>query len=116
MIDQNKFAQNWIADWNSHDLDEILSHYTDDFEITTPMIKMALGNDTGTLKGKQAIREYWEQALQKFPDLEFKLFNVAQGVHSVVLYYQSVMDKKAMEVMFFDDDNKIYKVIAHYSD
>lgn len=116
MIDKNEFAQNWIADWNSHDIQRILSHYTDNFEITTPMIKMALGDDTGTLKGKQAIREYWEQALQKFPDLEFKLFDVAQGVHSIVLYYQSVMDKKAMEVMFFNDNHKIYKVIAHYSD
>ena len=111
-----EFAEKWITDWNSHDLEKILSHYTDDFEITTPMIKMALGNNTGTLKGKQAIREYWKKALEKFPDLEFKLFDITKGVNSVVLYYQSVMDKKAMEVMFFNNENKIYKVIAHYSD
>ena len=115
-MDEKEFAQKWIKDWNSHDLDKILSHYTDDFEITTPMIKMALGNDTGKLKGKPAIREYWSKALEKFPDLNFKLFDVASGVNSIVLYYQSVMNKKAMEVMFFNDENKIYKVIAHYSD
>ena len=115
-MDTKKFAEKWIRDWNSHDLEKILKHYTEDFEITTPMIKIALGNDTGTLKGKKSIREYWEKALKKFPELEFTLFDVTRGVNSLVLYYQSVMDKKAMEVMFFDSENKIYKVIAHYSD
>ncbi len=116
MIDKNEFARKWIADWNSHDLNQILSHYTDDFEITTPMIKMALGDNTGTLKGKVAVREYWTKALEKFPGLHFELFDVAQGVNSLVLYYQSILGKKAMEVMFFDPENKIYKVIAHYTD
>ena len=43
------FAENWITSWNTHNLDEILSHYSDDIEVTTPMIKMALGEETGTL-------------------------------------------------------------------
>ena len=47
------FANDWIESWNSHDLDRILTHYSDDFEITTPMIKIFLGIDTGTLQGKQ---------------------------------------------------------------
>lgn len=34
-----KFAEKWIISWNSHNLDDILSHYSEDIEITTPMIK-----------------------------------------------------------------------------
>lgn len=60
------FAKDWIESWNSHDLDRILTHYSDDFEITTPMIKTFLGIDTGTLQGKQNIKEYWAVALEKF--------------------------------------------------
>ncbi|MCP4680373.1 MAG: nuclear transport factor 2 family protein, partial [Deltaproteobacteria bacterium] len=60
-----EFAEEWIAAWNAHDLDRILAHYTDDFEITSPMIKVALGVETGTLKGKDAIRKYWQAALAK---------------------------------------------------
>jgi ketosteroid isomerase-like protein len=26
------FASEWIEAWNSHDLDRILAHYSDDFE------------------------------------------------------------------------------------
>ena len=55
-IDARDFAREWIDAWNSHDLDRILSHYSDDFEITTPMIKVAMGEETGTLKGKKHIR------------------------------------------------------------
>ncbi len=115
-MNERQFAERWIKSWNSHDLDNILSHYTDDFEITTLMIKMALGLDTGTLKGKKAIGGYWAKALEKFPNLHFELYEAAGGVNSIVLYYKSVMEKKAIEVMFFNDESKVYKVIAHYTD
>ena len=118
-----KFAQEWIDAWNSHDLSRILAHYRDDFEITTPMIKMALGGDTGTLKGKVAIGAYWQAALEKMPDLHFELLDVTEGVDSIAVYYKSVLDKLAVEVMFFDDnveddsktsDKKVSRVVVHY--
>ncbi len=109
------FAKEWIEAWNSHDLDRILTHYSEDVEITTPMIKMALGNDSGSLKGKEAVGVYWRQALIKLPDLHFELIDVATSVNSVAVYYKSVMNKNTMEVMFFDADGKVNKIIAHYT-
>ncbi|MBC7124495.1 MAG: hypothetical protein H5T24_02610 [Bacteroidales bacterium] len=35
-MNSTKFAEQWIKSWNSHDLNEILSHYSDDIVITTP--------------------------------------------------------------------------------
>ncbi|GJM31601.1 MAG: hypothetical protein DHS20C18_06020 [Saprospiraceae bacterium] len=115
-MDAKEFAKNWVEAWNSHDMNEILHHYTDDFEITTPMIKMALGIDTGTLKGKEAIADYWSKALEKMPDLKFELYDVTKSVNSIALYYQSVMNKRSIEVMFFNEEGLITKVIAHYTD
>jgi ketosteroid isomerase-like protein len=114
-VDTKKFAKEWIESWNSHDLDRILSHYSDNFEITTPMIKVALGIETGTLKGKENIRHYWEAALKKVPDLHFELKEVTGGVGSIALFYKSVLGKMAIEVMFFNDDGKVNKAIAHYT-
>ena len=114
-VDAEFFAREWIAAWNSHDLDRILDHYRDDFEITTPMIKVVMGVETGLLKGKDAARNYWEAALERVPDLRFTLKEVMQGVDSIALYYESVMGKMAIEVMFFDEEGKISKVLAHYS-
>ncbi|WP_294294153.1 hypothetical protein [uncultured Chryseobacterium sp.] len=42
-MDHQKFAAAWISAWNSHDLENILSHYSDDLMITTPMITLATG-------------------------------------------------------------------------
>ncbi|GJN62558.1 nuclear transport factor 2 family protein [Elizabethkingia anophelis] len=115
MSKAQQFAKIWIEAWNSHDMNAILSHYSEDIEITTPMIKMALGEGDGSLKGKEAVADYWRRALDKMPDLHFELYDVTEGVGSVALYYKSVMDKKAVEVMFFNEEGKVNKMFAHYT-
>ncbi|MDQ6926152.1 MAG: nuclear transport factor 2 family protein, partial [Candidatus Eremiobacteraeota bacterium] len=30
------FAKSWIDAWNAHDIEGILAHYTDDFEMSSP--------------------------------------------------------------------------------
>lgn len=113
-MNHRNFAEEWIRAWNSHDLEDILSHYTDDIEITTPMIVMATGGKESTLKGKEAVRQYWRKALDKFPDLHFELIQSTAGVNSVALFYRSIMDKHAVEVMFFNEEGKINTMYAHY--
>jgi ketosteroid isomerase-like protein len=59
MVDKSfadHFAADWIESWNSHDLGRILSHYTDDFEMSSPLIVQLAGQPSGKLKGKEAIR------------------------------------------------------------
>ncbi len=113
--DKNEFAMKWIDSWNSHDLDKILDHYDDDFTITSPMIKVALEIDTGTLNGKDKIRQYWQAALNKVQDLHFELIDVTESIDSIAIYYKSVFNKKAFEVFFFNDSGKVNKAIAHYN-
>ncbi|GAB3958660.1 nuclear transport factor 2 family protein [Spirosoma harenae] len=114
-MDHYSFADEWIASWNAHDLTAILAHYADDIEIFTPMIKLATGGDQESLVGKEAVRAYWQKALDNIPDLQFKLLEVTTGVNSVALYYESVMNKKAIEVMFFNDQGKVSRMYAHYT-
>ena len=114
-MDPKKFAIEWVRSWNSHDLDDILSHYADDVEITSPMIRLATGIESSTLHGKDVIKDYWAKALNKIPDLHFELLEVTQGINSIALYYKSVMNKMSIEVMFFNDDGKVNKIFAHYS-
>jgi hypothetical protein len=113
--DSKKFAAEWIESWNSHDLDRILSHYTDDVEVTTPMIKVAMGIDSGTLQGKAIVRQYWQAAIERVPDLHFELVECTLSIDSIAIYYKSVMGRMAIEVMFFDPNAKVSKVIAHYN-
>lgn len=113
--DARQFAEHWVNAWNKHDLEEVLSHYTDDFEMTTPMIQKVLGIASGTLKGKKAVGDYWRAALQKMPDLKFTLIDVTSGVDSVSLYYDAVLGKRAIETFFFSRDGKVFKALATYN-
>ncbi len=115
-MESHKFAQKWIESWNSHNLNDILNHYSEDIEITSPMIKIAGGINTGTLQGKESVANYWEKALNKIPDLHFELIDVTESVNSIAIYYKSVMNKKAIEVMFFNEQGKVNKMIAHYTE
>ena len=66
MIDKKfaeHFARDWIDSWNSHDLDRVLSHYSDQFEMSSPVIIQIAGEPSGTLKGKDAVGAYWAKAL-----------------------------------------------------
>jgi ketosteroid isomerase-like protein len=113
--DAQAFALEWVAAWNSHDLDRILSHYADDFQMTSPFITKMINEPTGTIKGKEKVRGYWAMALERIPDLRFDLIEVLSSVDSITIYYHAVLGKRAAEVLFFDDKGKVTRGIAHYN-
>src|SRR5262245_14610766 len=117
LIDRNfaeRFAQEWVDAWNSHDLDRILSHYSDDFAFSSPRIVELMGEPTGTLIGKSAIRPYWAKALALTPDLRFELHTILTGIDSLVLYYKSSAGRLAAEAFEFDERGIVRKSAAHY--
>jgi ketosteroid isomerase-like protein len=113
--DIKTFVNEWIAAWNSHDIDKIMNYYAEDVEVSSPIIKIAFGIDSGTLIGKDNVRKYWGAALEKVPDLRFELIEVAQGINSVAIYHRAIENMMLIEVMFFNDKGKISRVVAHYN-
>jgi len=107
------FSKEWIESWNSHDLDRILSHYADDFTMSSPYIAQLAGVASGSLAGKAAVRAYWAAALEKMPTLRFELVQTLIGVESVTLYYRGVRGMAA-EVFFFGPDQRVIRAAAHY--
>jgi hypothetical protein len=117
MIDRQfaeRFAREWTEAWNSRDLDRILSHYAEDFEFSSPRIVELMGEPTGALAGKDAIRPYWARALARTPELKFELLTVLLGINSLVLYYKGSTGRLAAEVFEFDEHGVVQKSAAHY--
>lgn len=108
------FAAEWIDAWNAHDLDRVLSHYADDFEMSSPVIIQIANEPSGVLKGKTAVGAYWKKALQLHSDLHFELVTVLVGVNSVVLYYKG-RGRLSAEYFYFGQDQKVIKSAAHYA-
>jgi len=109
------FANQWVEAWNAHDLPRVLEHYTDDFEMTSPVMKQMGLSETGTLKGKQNVADYWQKALVKYPDLHFKIIDVLTSVNSIVIYYHTINNKLSAELFMFNDEGKVYKSAGHYN-
>jgi len=79
------------------------------------MIKITLGTDSGCLKGKARVRQYWQSALQKIPDLHFELIEATASVDSIAIYYRAAMNKRAVEMMVFNPQGKVVRSLAHYT-
>lgn len=108
-----RFAEDWVAVWNSRDLDRILPHYADDFEMASPYIAKVAGEPSGVLKGKAAVAAYWAKALARLPSLHFELHTILVGAESLVIYYKGVIGMVA-ELFYFDSSGKVSKSSAHY--
>jgi hypothetical protein len=108
------FAADWIESWNARDLDRVLSHYADDFEMSSPVIIQVTAEPSGSLRGKASVGAYWSKALQLIPDLQFHLVSVLVGVGSVTIYYNGAGGRLAAEVFFFDSNQKVARAVAHY--
>src|SRR6476620_5527588 len=83
-----RFAKEWIAAWNSHDLDRILTHYEDDFEMSSPIIPVLVGEPSGKLRGKAAVgAPTGPKHYKQYPTFALSLAALA-GVDSVTVYYK----------------------------
>jgi SnoaL-like domain len=106
------FANSWVHAWNQRDLDAVLSHYADDVEFQSPLVVKLIGEPTGTVQGKQNLREYFRKALAAFPgDLQIVLLGTYRGVNSRLVHFE-VKGRKAIEVMELDRAGKIHRAMT----
>ncbi|HKT26137.1 MAG TPA: nuclear transport factor 2 family protein [Terriglobales bacterium] len=110
-----EFALAWIAEWNSHNLDAIMSHYDEDVVLTSPVAATILNHPSGIVEGKLALRDYFRRGLEAYPNLNFELLDVMHGISSIVVCYRNQKGTKTAEFMEMSDKGKIMRVIANYS-
>ena len=116
MIDKefaDNFAYEWIEFWNSHDLQRIIEHYPDYFEMSSPYIIKISGVPSGILMGKDAVGEYWVNALAIIPDLKFELISKLINVNSIKLCYKGPKGISA-EVFHLNAYGQVIRSYAHY--
>ena len=109
------FASDWIEAWNSHNLDRILAHYSEDFEFSSPFVVRIGGQPSGRLRGKKPVGVYWAKALARIHDLRFKLGSVLWGVNTIVINYERQDGRLASEWFELGKNGKVIRSAAHYS-
>jgi len=79
MADAKQMARQSIDAFNRGNLDEWGKNVAADAELVTPM--------AGTIKGREAIKGYFEQMRQTFPDAHIDVHNVIAEGNTVVVEY-----------------------------
>ena len=101
--DATPFAAQWAQDWNSHDLEAVLSHFSDDVLWTSPVAAQIVEGSDGVLRGKEALRAYYAEGLRRTPELHFEVVGVYQGVNVLVINYRNQRGALVDEILCFDD-------------
>jgi len=108
-------ANHWVAAWNAHDLDLIMTHYEDAIELISPVAARLLGMPDGRVAGKPNLRAYFQRGLEAYPELHFRLEDVLWGMNSIVLYYTNQKGTRTAEFMELSASGKVVRVVANYN-
>lgn len=108
------FVREWVDAWNAHDLERILSHYSEDFEMRSPLIRERGLDPCGVLHGKERVRSYWMKRLQAPPPVRFELKDFHIGASSLAIHYRNVGRGMVTEVLIFDDKGIVTSGNAMY--
>lgn len=109
-----RFAEAWLNGWNNKDIEAIMQHYADNIIFSSPFILKANINSTGTIRGKNDLKVYFAQALEKNPDLHFELVDTMVGSNSITLIYKRKGTMLAAEVMLLNEKGEIAEGMSHY--
>lgn len=105
--DAERFADDWVRAWNAHDVEAVLAHFTDDVLFTSPVAARVLPQTGGVIRGKDALRQYWNAALAALPDLHFQVVDVYCGESTLVINYRNHRGELVNEVLIFSADGLV---------
>lgn len=83
----NTIAHNWFAAFNAHDLDRLLNLYDDQAEHYSPKLKVRHPDTNGLIKGKSALRLWWQDAFDRLPTLTYEVSRLTPYEDRVFMEY-----------------------------
>lgn len=109
-----EFAARYYAAWNARDLDAILALYADEIEFSSPYIAALGFAADGVLLGKAMLRDYFQKALDRAPDLKFVPESLCVGARGHTLIYRNHRGERAAEVHEMDEAGLVVRADASY--
>ena len=80
-------ATKWFAAFNAHDLDALLALYKDDAEHYSPKLKVHQHKTNGWVRGKKALRGWWQDAFDRLPELQYEVMGMITDEEQVFMEY-----------------------------
>ena len=110
-------AFKWFDAFNSHNLEQLLSLYDDEAKHYSPKLKIRKPETSGLVIGKQAMREWWQDAFDRLPSLKYKVTSLTVNTDRVFMEYVRTVDGEedmlVAEVLEVKDDLIIASRVYH---
>lgn len=86
--DNNKaIATKWFAAFNQHNLEDLLALYNDNAVHYSPKLKVRQPETGGLIKGKPALRRWWQDSFSRLPTLQYEVLNLTADDGRVFMEY-----------------------------
>ena len=80
-------VRRWIDAYNARDLNAVLVLYTEGATHTSPKLRERQPHTRGEIRGQAALRAWWQDAMQRLPDLHYELHALTTTGDRAVLEY-----------------------------
>lgn len=116
-MDGEAFARSWLTAFNAQDIKAIMAHYAEDVEHSSPTVARLLGEPSGVVRGKEALRAYFVKALAAAgPGLRYDAQRVYAGARGVTLLYHRSGGKLVAETFWFDTEGRVVRAFVAHAD
>ncbi|HEU5290909.1 MAG TPA: nuclear transport factor 2 family protein [Cyclobacteriaceae bacterium] len=83
----SQIAHKWFDAFNGHNLEKLLSLYEDHAEHYSPKLKVRQPETNGLIKGKAALRAWWQDAFDRLPSLQYEVLRLTPHDDRVFMEY-----------------------------
>ena len=112
-----QIATKWFEAFNAHDLEKLLSLYNDNAQHYSPKLKIRMPETQGLIKGKQALREWWQDAFDRLPTLQYEVIKLTADEDQVFMEYIRRVDGEddlsVGEVLQIDNGWIVFSRVYH---
>ena len=67
-----EIATKWFQAFNDHNLEQLLALYHNEAEHYSPKLKVRQPETNGLVKGKSALKSWWQDSFDRLPTLSYK--------------------------------------------
>lgn len=80
-------AHKWFEAFNTHQLENLLALYHNDARHYSPKLKIRKPESNGLVVGKNALREWWKNAFDRLPSLNYRVTSLTSNENRVFMEY-----------------------------
>ena len=91
MMSPEQIAKQWLKAFNDHNLENLLALYDDHAEHFSPKLKFRKPETNGLIKGKAAMRIWWQDAFERLPDLRYQERSITANNEFVFMEYTRIV-------------------------